>query len=74
MDVYGEVSYLTVYVELCTPNLDLHSTGLSAEPLSGSDFASQSRTITDVLLDSFITRERPCSDVYSWLTVIHHFE
>ncbi|GBN62695.1 hypothetical protein AVEN_179733-1 [Araneus ventricosus] len=46
------VSYPTVSSELCAPKhlrLDLHYIGLSAEPLSGADFALPSGTVSDVL-------------------------
>ncbi|GBN35168.1 hypothetical protein AVEN_143803-1 [Araneus ventricosus] len=45
------VPYPTVSAELCVPkhlSLDLHCIGLSAEPLSGADFALPSRTVSDV--------------------------
>ncbi|GBN58685.1 hypothetical protein AVEN_243464-1 [Araneus ventricosus] len=51
-DVCCTVPYPTVSAELCVPKhlrLDLHCIGLSAEPLSGTDFALPSGTISDIL-------------------------
>ncbi|GBM46028.1 hypothetical protein AVEN_124903-1 [Araneus ventricosus] len=51
-DVYCTVPYPTVSAELCVPKqlrLDLHCIGLSAEPLSGADFALPRGTVSDVL-------------------------
>ncbi|GBM76416.1 hypothetical protein AVEN_244787-1 [Araneus ventricosus] len=51
-DVCCTVSYPTVSAELCIPKhlrLDVHCIGLSAEALSGADFAFPSGTVSDVL-------------------------
>ncbi|GBN05252.1 hypothetical protein AVEN_116383-1 [Araneus ventricosus] len=51
-DICCTVPYPTVSTELCVPKhlrLDLHCIGLSAEPLSGANFALPSGTDSDVL-------------------------
>ncbi|GBM40178.1 hypothetical protein AVEN_132348-1 [Araneus ventricosus] len=51
-DVCCKVPYPTVSAELYVPKhllLDLHCIGLSAEPLSGANFALPSGTVSDVL-------------------------
>ncbi|GBM08892.1 hypothetical protein AVEN_57440-1 [Araneus ventricosus] len=51
-DVCCTASYPTVSAELCASKhlrFDLHCIGLSAEPLSGADFALSSGTVSDVL-------------------------
>ncbi|GBM69312.1 hypothetical protein AVEN_112654-1 [Araneus ventricosus] len=51
-DVCFTVPYPTLSAELCVPkhlHLDLHCIRLSAEPLSGADFALPSGTVSGVL-------------------------
>ncbi|GBO06493.1 hypothetical protein AVEN_211537-1 [Araneus ventricosus] len=51
-DVCCTVLYPTVSAELCIPKhlrLDLHCIGLSAERLSGANFALPNGTVSDVL-------------------------
>ncbi|GBO24736.1 hypothetical protein AVEN_161367-1 [Araneus ventricosus] len=51
-DVFSTVPYPIVSAELCVPKhlrLDLHCIGQSAEPLSDSDIALPSGTVSDVL-------------------------